>query len=79
MTNTYQNLLYLSRAGATVLHLASYEWERAQGHSIGLARELSLPLYVWSQSRGLLRRSETETSNVEDTLVDRHEAQKGTW
>src|SRR5262249_19627821 len=71
MTMTYQSLLYLSRAGATVLHLASYEWERVRGHAIGLASELSLPLCVWSQSTGLLRCSETgETSVVDAAQVD---------
>jgi hypothetical protein len=31
MTKTYDHLLYLSQAGANVLHLASYEWERVRG------------------------------------------------
>jgi ATP-dependent 26S proteasome regulatory subunit len=71
MTTTYQGLLYLSQAGATVLHLASYEWERVRGHAIGLACELVVPLWVWSQSTGLRRCSETgEASAVDEAQVD---------
>lgn len=71
MTATFQDLLHLSRAGATVLHFASYEWERIRGHAIGLARELSLPLCVWSQSTGLLRCAETgETSTLDAAQLD---------
>lgn len=54
MTTTYDHLIHLARAGANALHLASYEWQRVRGHAIGLARELALPLYIWSQSGGLL-------------------------
>jgi len=59
MTTTFESLLHMSRAGATVLHIASYEWQRVRGQAIGLAGELSLPLRVWSQSGGLLRCSDT--------------------
>ena len=53
MTKTYDHLLYLSQAGANVLHLASYEWERVRGLVIGLAGQQSLPLRNWSQSTGV--------------------------
>ena len=50
-----------------MLHLASYEWERVRGHVIALASRLSLPLRMWSQSRGVLRCSDDgETTTVED-------------
>lgn len=52
--STFRQLLHLSRAGANVLHVASYEWERVRGCVIGLTKEIKLPLKVWSQSTGLL-------------------------
>lgn len=51
--STYVDLLRLADAGATVLHLASYEWERVRGHLVGLAQHVGAPLRVWSQSSGL--------------------------
>lgn len=51
--DVYKRLLYLARAGANVVHLASHEWERVRGLEIGLSAELGLPARVWSQSRGL--------------------------
>ena len=62
----YEHLLHLSRAGAPLLHIASYEWERVRGLVIGLARELSLPLKVWSQSTGLLACNKGGEVRVED-------------
>ncbi len=53
--STYEQLLHLSRAGANLLHIASYEWERVQGLVIGLANDEKLPLRIWSQSTGLRR------------------------
>ena len=50
---TYDHLLHLCRAGAPLLHIASYEWERVRGHVIGLSNALDVPLRVWSQSTGL--------------------------
>ena len=50
---TYTDLIHRARAGASVLHISSYEWERVQGLAIGLANKLELPLHTWSQSRGL--------------------------
>ena len=59
-------LLHLARASATVLHVASYEWERVRGLTIGLAKELALPLKVWSQSTGLQASSEEGNLSVHD-------------
>jgi len=68
---TYDHLLHLSRAGATLLHIASYEWERVRGNVIGLSNALDLPLHIWSQSTGLLACSETgETSVADDAALD---------
>jgi hypothetical protein len=64
--STFHHLLHLARAGATVLHIASYEWERVRGQAIGLAKELRLPLKVWSQSTGLQVSSEERDLNAED-------------
>lgn len=49
----YKHLLTLARAGATVLHIASYEWQRVHGWAIGLAKELGAELRIWSSSSGL--------------------------
>lgn len=65
--STYQDLLNLAQAGAPLLHIASYEWERVQGHAIGLADELNLPLRVWSQSTGLRNRHNEEWQTQADT------------
>jgi ATP-dependent 26S proteasome regulatory subunit len=51
--STFDDLLHLSRAGANVLHIASYEWERVRGLSIGLSEQQGLPFRVWSQSTGV--------------------------
>ncbi|MGP3927931.1 AAA family ATPase [Streptomyces sp. 8N616] len=54
MTATYDDVHRLVRSGANVLHVASFEWERVRGWCIGLARDLKVPLEVWSSSTGLL-------------------------
>jgi ATP-dependent 26S proteasome regulatory subunit len=64
--STYHHLLHLSRAGAPLLHIASYEWERVRGLIIGLSDELKLPLKVWSQSTGLLACDQEGTTSAED-------------
>ncbi len=51
---TFDHLLHLAQAGARLLHIASYEWERVRGHVIGLSNRVDLPLHIWSQSTGLL-------------------------
>ncbi|TNE43166.1 MAG: AAA family ATPase [Deltaproteobacteria bacterium] len=66
MDEIYERLVLLAKAGANVLHLASFEWERIQGLMIGLSSELELPLWVWSSSSGLKRRNEAELLEVED-------------
>lgn len=52
--STYEHMLHLARAGANLLHVASYEWERVRGLAIGLSNVLSLSLRAWSQSTGML-------------------------
>jgi len=64
--STFNHLLHLTRAGATLLHIASYEWERVRGHVIGLSNALKLPMKVWSQSTGLVRCNEDGEVTVED-------------
>lgn len=54
MTTNYDETYRLVRSGARVLHIASFEWERVRGWCIGLARDLEVPLYIWSASSGLL-------------------------
>lgn len=49
----YDHLIALTRAGANVLHIASYEWQRVHGWAIGLAKELGAPLRIWSYSTGV--------------------------
>lgn len=63
---SYDHLLHLSQAGASLLHIASYEWERVRGLVIGLSHVLDLALRVWSQSTGLLRCNQDGELNVED-------------
>lgn len=63
---TYRQLCTLARAGANVVHLASFEWRRVLGMMHGLARESSLPLRAWSQSRGVLALSPEHAERVED-------------
>ena len=62
----FDHLLHLTRAGATLLHIASYEWERVRGHVIGLSNALELPMKVWSQSTGLVACNEDGEVTVED-------------
>ena len=75
MSSTFQQLLHLAQAGASLVHIASYEWERVRGQVIGLANELELPLRTWSQSTGLLVCEEgvdvtPDEAADEDDLVD---------
>lgn len=64
--STFDQLLHLSRAGANLLHIASYEWERVRGLVIGLSNTMDLPLKVWSQSTGLLACDKDGEVSVED-------------
>jgi len=52
--STYEDLLTLAKAGANVIHIASYEWQRVRAYAVALARDLDLKtVRVWSTSRGL--------------------------
>jgi ATP-dependent 26S proteasome regulatory subunit len=63
----FEELRALTRAGARVVHIASFEWERVQGLALGLAQEFKLPLWVWSYSAGLSRRTTAaDAATVED-------------
>lgn len=64
--STYDHLRHLSRAGAPLLHIASYEWERVRGLVIAMSNDLRLPLRVWSQSTGLLTCNQDGEVSVED-------------
>lgn len=69
--STYEQLLHLAKAGANLVHIASYEWERVRGNVLGLAKHCRLPLRVWSQSTGLQLFDQTEQLVVEkDGLSD---------
>jgi len=71
---TFHDLQNLCRAGATVVHVASYEWERVRGHAIGLAQTLGLPLTLWSESRGTSVRSDDGVITPEEPeLIDPQE------
>ncbi|MFA4985693.1 MAG: AAA family ATPase [Candidatus Brocadiia bacterium] len=50
----FDHLLRLVRSDAKVVQIASFEWERVRGLSIGLANELKLPLHIWSSSGGMM-------------------------
>lgn len=68
---TFKHLLNLSTAGAPLLHIASYEWERVRGLVTGLSDRLNLPLRIWSQSTGLLAcNQDGKTSVDDDSAVD---------
>jgi len=70
-TANFDQLVRLVRAGAGVIHIASYEWERVRGWCIGLAGELDLCLQIWSSSSGLLDCDERgQTKPNEDGLDD---------
>lgn len=51
---SYESFQRLVEAGANVLHVASFEWERVQGWCVALARDLDLPFLLWSSSQGLV-------------------------
>lgn len=62
----YAELRALTKAGARVVHIASFEWERVTGLVIGLANEFKLPLWIWSQSAGLASCSAEGETTIED-------------
>lgn len=69
MSTTYDHLLHLARAGANLLHVASYEWERVRGHVRGIASTLEVPMRIWSQSAGILTYSAEGDAAVEDDAL----------
>lgn len=78
--DTYAHMLNLSRAGANLLHIASYEWERVRGLAIGLSDDLNLPLKVWSQSTGLVTHQNNGTIHVDDEqAIDPMEILRGIY
>lgn len=88
MNAAFEELLNVSRAGAPLVHIASFEWERVQGHAIGLSKNLELPLVVWSQSTGLVScdqegvRTPQDESAIDplEVLLGIHGAeQEGIW
>ena len=68
--DTYAQLRNLALAGTRVVHIASYEWERVQAFLLALARELNVPLEVWSHSGGLCRFNERGGLDKTDDLTD---------
>jgi len=82
---TYEQFLHLVRAGAGVVHIASYEWQRVRGWCIGLSRELDLPLQIWSSSSGLvdcdangkIKPGEVESSDPIQVMKDLRESDRG--
>jgi AAA+ superfamily predicted ATPase len=67
MADSYDDVLRLVRAGVNVLHIASFEWRRVQAWSTAVARDLKVPLMVWSSSAGLLTADEEGSlSSVDD-------------
>lgn len=64
--STYEQLLHLAKAGANIVHIASYEWERVRGSIVGLANYCRLPLRVWSQSTGLHKCTNAGQLQIED-------------
>jgi len=71
MNTTQDDLRHLAKAGATLVHVASYEWERVRGQVVGLAIELALPLRIWSQSTGLMGSThEGQMSCIDDSAID---------
>lgn len=64
---TFDRLVSIARAGATLVHLASFEWERVRGHVTGLANDLRIPMRIWSQSRGTARCDRSGKTTDENT------------
>ena len=86
--DTLRQLVHLAHAGANVVHVASYEWERVRGLLVGLARELKLPLRLWSQSAGTaaitveghVTSESADATDPLDTLKGIHQsAEAGVW
>lgn len=77
-TDTFTALRHLALAGANLVHVASFEWERVRGLAIGITAELDVPLFVWSQSTGLSRSAESgELTAVDEDATDPLELLRG--
>lgn len=77
-SRTFEQLRNLSLAGAPILHITSYEWERVRGQVIAVAQELKQPLRIWSQSRGVLTCDENGDTLAEaESQTDPLEILKG--
>jgi AAA+ superfamily predicted ATPase len=76
--NVFHHALNLVRAGARVLHIASFEWERVHALAVYLAHQnLRVPLRVWSSSAGLQQCDERGILQpADDRLSDPLEAMK---
>lgn len=83
MTVSYDQVCGLVKAGSRVLHIASFEWERVRGWCIGLARDLAVPLTLWSSSTGLQRyrdevwETELESSEPIEVMTRLRESREG--
>lgn len=86
MAQDFEDAWTLVRAGARVLHIASYEWERVQGWCIAFADRMALPLRIWSSSSGLVELQpggerkpldDDQPSDILLTLADFAEADDG--
>jgi len=75
-TSSFDTARLLVRSGCSVLHIASFEWERVRGWAIGLAGEVDAKLLVWSCSSGLLQLNEDSVNVLEEGLDDPIEAIK---
>ena len=62
MSDANRELTDLSRAGANVIQIVSYEWERVRGEIIALGRDLRMSTWAWNYSQGLLQLHEDETA-----------------
>ncbi len=65
----YSDLLDITRAGATVVQIASFEWERVRGQVIALSEHLKAPMRIWSQSTGLLHCTAEGAASAEDAAA----------
>ncbi len=85
MNLVYDQVLALVRAGANVVHIASYEWERVQGMCTAVSREFGIPMKVWSSSSGLsacdedgrMRPEDPAQSDPIQTMIQLRESEKG--
>lgn len=83
MTVSYDQVCALVKAGSRVLHIASFEWERVRGWCIALARDLAVPLTLWSSSTGLQRyrdelwETELEGSEPIEVMTRLRESKEG--